>query len=252
MPIATPSADRAARRRRVRRPTLDDAQHVGEQQAAVHARRGRGRLLAAAGRRGRCTRRGSVAAISRSWVMRTTVVPRSCRSRSMSRISAPVAVSRLPVGSSASRIAGDADQRAGDRHPLALAARRAAPRCDRRGGRARRPRAPAGRAGGGGRPGCPCRAARRRRSRAPCATRAGETAGRRIRSATPAAPPGGGPSKARTSSPAIRTVPEVARSSVPITCNSVDLPEPDGPTIAHSSPSATAKSTPRSACTPPG
>ena len=30
--------------------------------------------------------------------------------------------------------------------------------------------------------------------------------------------------------------PELGRSSVPITCSSVDLPDPDGPTIATSSP----------------
>ena len=42
-----------------------------------------------------------------------------------------------------------------------------------------------------------------------------------------------------TSTPAIRTVPELGRSSVPMMCSSVDLPEPEGPTIAHSSPPRT-------------
>ncbi len=42
------------------------------------------------------------------------------------------------------------------------------------------------------------------------------------------------------------------RSSVPMMCSSVDLPDPEGPTIAHSSPSQTVRFTPRSACTPPG
>ena len=44
-------------------------------------------------------------------------------------------------------------------------------------------------------------------------------------------------------------VPSVGRSSVPIRCSSVDFPEPDGPTIATSSPAATLKLTPCSATT---
>ena len=40
------------------------------------------------------------------------------------------------------------------------------------------------------------------------------------------------------SRPVIDTTPELGRSSVPITCSSVVLPEPEGPTIATSSPSA--------------
>ena len=49
--------------------------------------------------------------------------------------------------------------------------------------------------------------------------------------------------------PAIRTVPLVGRSSVPASASSVDLPEPDGPTTAVSSPAATARLTDRSAAT---
>jgi hypothetical protein len=49
--------------------------------------------------------------------------------------------------------------------------------------------------------------------------------------------------------PVIDTRPELGRSSVPIRCSSVDLPDPDGPTIATSSPSQTRKLTPPSAST---
>ena len=43
--------------------------------------------------------------------------------------------------------------------------------------------------------------------------------------------------------------PAVGRSSVPSTCSSVDFPEPDGPTIASSSPASTRSETPRRAAT---
>ena len=45
----------------------------------------------------------------------------------------------------------------------------------------------------------------------------------------------------------MRTTPLVGRSSVPMMCSSVDLPDPEGPTIATSSPRCTEKDTPRSA-----
>ena len=57
-----------------------------------------------------------------SWVT-TRSWSRRASSPSSSRIAAPVAWSRLPVGSSASTIAGRPDERAGDRDPLTLAAR---------------------------------------------------------------------------------------------------------------------------------
>ena len=44
-------------------------------------------------------------------------------------------------------------------------------------------------------------------------------------------------------------VPALGRSSVPIRCSSVDLPEPDGPTTATSSPAVTVRLTSRSAVT---
>ncbi len=47
------------------------------------------------------------------------------------------------------------------------------------------------------------------------------------------------------SSPATRTLPAVGRSSVPMTCSSVDLPEPDGPTMATSSPACDRRATRR-------
>src|SRR6266511_896373 len=52
------------------------------------------------------TRRGRLAAMSRSWVMTTTVVPAACSSRSRSSTPVPDAESRLPVGSSARTSAG--------------------------------------------------------------------------------------------------------------------------------------------------
>ena len=51
------------------------------------------------------------------------------------------------------------------------------------------------------------------------------------------------------STPPIRTTPLLGRSSVPMTCRSVDLPDPEGPTIATSSPRRTEKDTPRRAGT---
>jgi hypothetical protein len=47
----------------------------------------------------------------------------------------------------------------------------------------------------------------------------------------------------------MRTAPLLGRSSVPIRCSSVVLPDPEGPTIATSSPSVTANVTPASATT---
>jgi hypothetical protein len=41
----------------------------------------------------------------------------------------------------------------------------------------------------------------------------------------------------------------LGRSSVPMTCRSVDLPDPEGPTIATSSHRRTEKDTPRRAAT---
>ena len=121
MPIAMPRADSGG------------AQPCGC--AARRWRPGRGRRTAAArgtglwsvltrsapaaheaGRRGRCRRRsrpssistcaGQRAASSRSWVITTIVAPSRWSSSSSARIDSPVALSRLPVGSSARTIAG--------------------------------------------------------------------------------------------------------------------------------------------------
>ncbi|GGU13424.1 hypothetical protein GCM10010178_00770 [Lentzea flava] len=55
-----------------------------------------------------------------------------------------------------------------------------------------------------------------------------------------------------TSWPSISTVPDDGRSRVPIRCSRVDLPEPDGPTIASNSPALTCSETSANAVTPPG
>ena len=91
-PIAIPSADRAARARRVRSPSAP----VRRTSAAV--------IRDAPSRSS--TRRGKAAAIAWSWVIVTIVEPAACSACSSARMSAPVRLSRLPVGSSANRIAG--------------------------------------------------------------------------------------------------------------------------------------------------
>ena len=50
-------------------------------------------------------------------------------------------------------------------------------------------------------------------------------------------------------SPATRTVPESTRSRPAITISSVDLPEPDGPTMPVASPRAMSRLMPFSTCT---
>ena len=49
--------------------------------------------------------------------------------------------------------------------------------------------------------------------------------------------------KLKISFPSINTFPDVGRSTPPIKCNKVDLPEPDAPTIATNSPFSTEKDT---------
>ncbi len=94
------------------------------------------------------------------------------------------------------------------------------------------------------------RAGRRRRCRARSRRPAGRTAGTRTRSATPAARTAAGRTARPTRCPAIRDRPARSRrSSVPSRWSSVDLPDPDGPTIATSSPASMRRSTSRSAST---
>ena len=115
-PMAMPSADSPARSRRVRNPTL--ARRAGRGGAAGgrsgrrRSRPGSPRWREAGGVSATMrpssisTRRGIRAAMAWSWVMTTMVVPRACRSSRKARMEAPVAWSRLPVGSSASTMAG--------------------------------------------------------------------------------------------------------------------------------------------------
>ena len=110
-PIAIPSADSAARARRVRRPSAPVRRTSAAVMRPAHARRA-ARPAA-----------GSAPAIAWSCVIVTIVEPAACSSCSSARMSAPVRLSRLPVGSSANTIAGRPTQRARDRHALALAAR---------------------------------------------------------------------------------------------------------------------------------
>ena len=63
----------------------------------------------------------------------------------------------------------------------------------------------------------------------------------------PAAPPARARRAPRCPRPATCTEPADGRSSVPITCSSVDLPEPDGPTTATASPVAHRRATRRAA-----
>ncbi len=100
-----------------------------DRRAGLRKRRGDGRVHAGtsaasstAPERIRMTR-SQRAASAGSWVTSASVAPRragSAKIRSM--IARPVASSRLPVGSSAISSDGLGDERAGERHPLLLAA----------------------------------------------------------------------------------------------------------------------------------
>jgi hypothetical protein len=188
------------------------------------------------------------AASSRSWVITTIVAPAACSSCSSAKIAARCAVEvpgRL-VGEHDRRLA---DERAGDRDALALTARElvgrnparcASPTCRQRLGCARSRRTEAGRAGVEQPVGDVVEHGlvlgeeelledeadpRRAQGRELAVRQAGDIEP-------------GDPHRARA-----------RRSSVPITCSSVDLPDPDGPTIATSSPRRTVKLTPASATT---
>ncbi|CAM5358795.1 hypothetical protein SCALM49S_00176 [Streptomyces californicus] len=197
------------------------------------------------------TRRGSEAAICWSWVIAQTVVPAAFSSCSSSMTTVPDAVSRAPVGSSASSRLGSPTR-----------ARAMATRCfsppDSSFGVAR--------SGGPGPTRASASRARSRRSRRPVPvysrpsatlSTASRPAARwkcwntkpmwRARSAESRAS-----ESADTSYPATRTVPVVGRSRVPMTLSIVDLPEPDGPTTARSSPAWTVRFTEHRAWTPPG
>ena len=77
------------------------------------------------------------------------------------------------------------------------------------------------------------RAGRRRRSRGRGVLAPGRTAERRTRYASHATWRAHDRTSPPASRPVIETTPELGRSSVPITCSSVVLPEPDGPDDRH-------------------
>ena len=195
-----------------------------------------------------CTWRRIRAAMAWSWVTTTIVVPASFSSSSRPRIAAPVAESRLPVGSSASTIAG-----------APATARAIATRC----------RSPpdswVGRAGSlrpsPTRRSAAAAASRRAASAAPAYSRPSATLSRTLWCSArkycwntnpieaARSPASSRSDRPATSRPVTRTVPAVARSSVPARCSRVVLPEPDGPSTATSSPAATRRLTPASAVT---
>ena len=137
------------------------------------------------------------------------------------------------------------DQGAGDADPLALAARQRARAALAVGAEVRRRRAPPRR-------GAAVRGGRRRRRAGRSATfsravspRRGGTAGTRTRCAGRARAVSWRSRERPTSWPSMRTVPVVGRCSAPTTFISVDLPDPDGPTIATNSPWPIVRSMPR-------
>ena len=194
------------------------------------------------------TRRRARVATTWSWVMMMIVVPAAFSSSSRPRIAAPVAESRFPVGSSASTTGGaPATARAiatrcrspPDSWPGRRAARCASPTRSRaRSASRRRPprRTPAYSSPSATLPSTLC-----------CSARWNCWNTNPIRAARTAA---SSRSAIRaTSRPVTRTVPVLGVSSVPIRCSSVDLPDPDGPTIAVSSPAITDRLTSSSART---
>ena len=180
--------------------------------------------------------RGSRSARPASWVIITMVAPSAFSSRRSSMIEAPVALSRFPVGSSASTIAGRPTR------ARAIATRWRSPSGEL--GRSRTSR---------GRTARPARAPRRaRRYRSPTGTPAysnpSATFSRTVAcsarkncwktnpiSRARSSDTSRSPSRA-ASTPLIRTTPLLGCSRVPMTCSSVDFPDPEGPTIATSSP----------------
>ena len=238
MPIATPSADSAARSGRERRP-MAPTQRVAIEAARCHRRR-HGTHAAPrrvrrprSRRRSSSMRRGSESAISRSCVITHASSSPTRAGRAAGRGSARrdgcrgCRSARRPASTPARRPARGRSPRAGARRPTA---RRPVPQPVARGRRGRAPPRP----GGGARA---SRHAARRAAPPATLPTAFRPSSRWKRwntkpIAAPAAPTAGG----RTASPRRRRpagrVPAVGRSSVPISCSSVDLPEPDGPTIA--------------------
>ena len=176
-----------------------------------------------------------VAARARSgaWVTSTSVAPCFSRSpNSRSTIAAPLAPSRLPVGSSASRMSGAAPRRAPAPRAAArrpTAARGSAPSAPP----ARRRQLLLGAVEGVGVPG----QFQRRRDVFQRGHRRDQVEGLEHHAEMIARKPGQRVLVHRGQVVSERlTVPPVARSSPPISISSDDLPEPDGPTSPSVSP----------------
>ena len=172
-------------------------------------------------------------------------MPRSrALANSRSAICRPVAWSRLPVGSSAIRIAGFGRQRAGDRHALLLAARQLAGIVGQPVAEARPLRARARRA----RTASACAGKLQRHGDILQRRHVGDEVERLEDDADVAARESArsGPRSCRSrSSPAMRDRARYRRAPARrCTISSVDLPEPDGPTMPVASPRATSSVTP--------
>ena len=274
-PMAMPSADRPARSLRVRSPTLATrARSEGRSRASRGgAVRGHGRVacgqawLAGAGDPGRGVALADGRRVGDDVPVEHLDPPGHAGGdvpvvgddhdggpggvaarRAGPGWTAPVALVEV-----AGRLVGEHDRRAGRRGPgrwRPAGARRRTAGWGGRAGACRQadPSERVERPAAAARPAGPRRrAARRPRCRGRSGARPGRTAGTRSRSGSPAARPAPGRSGRPTSRPVTRTVPVLGRSRVPIRCSRVVLPDPDGPTMATSSPSVTAKLTPRSA-----
>src|SRR5919108_2395911 len=180
--------------------------------------------------------------------MTTIVVPAAWRSRNTPSTSAPVAESRLPVGSSARTMAGSptiaraiATRWRSPPERWAGRWRRRWARPTRRSARAAsRRRRPAGTPRYSN-PLATLSSAVRPSSRWNCWKTKPIRHARRADSARSDRSP--------RSAPATLTVPPDGRSSAPTRCSRVDFPDPDGPTTAAISPRATVNDTPSSART---
>src|SRR5581483_59313 len=191
--------------------------------------------------------RSAIVAACASCVTMTVVWPySSAAERSSSRISAPVCESRLPVGSSAKTTVGCATSARAIATRCCWPPESSAGRWWRRSLRPTRSSRPSKKAGSGFSP-----AIESGRSTFSSAVSIGsrlknwKTKPMCLRRSSVTWRSDSEP----TSSPAIVTLPPVGLSSAAIRCMSVDLPEPDGPMTATSSPPPTESVTPRRAST---
>ena len=178
--------------------------------------------------------RGSDAAIVASCVMTTIVEPEWCNVWRRSSTSLPVAIEIAGrfVGEHDCRIADDRERS----RPADARRPRAATADGSRGGPDRRAATRARRGGDVRGPILRGRATPSPRCRVRSALRADGTVGTRSRSIRPAQRRELFVAKAHEAAPAMRTSPDVGRSSAPTMFNSVDFPEPEGPTTATISP----------------